>query len=356
MISSKGLNMKTTFLIIAVIGCVTLGILGFEQSKSLNEKLKAQSDELAATKQQVAVLEAELKEKEEAIESAKLTEAKSKILQKTLAESTTAAVAETKKSEKLQESLDKAQTNSPMHAMASMFKDPKMREMIKSQQKMAIGPILEKQYADLFKQLNLTPEQSAAFKDLASKKMLAGADVGLAMMDDSLDASQRADLAKQVKSQTDEVDAEIKQFLGDNNYQAYQSYEKTVPDRLTMSQFNDQLGGTAALTPEQQSQMIQALSDARNNFTLTSGLNQENAGANGDIAGLLTEDNIAKYVAEREQLDQQILDRAKPILTPAQLDAYQKFQEAQRQLQVMGLKMAGSLYGSGNGMMAPQKK
>jgi len=335
--------MKTTFLIIAIIGCVALGILGVEQSK----KLRSQSDELAATKQQVAGLEAELRQKEDDIENAKSLEAKSKILQQTLNESTTAAVAQSKKTEQLQQTLDEAQTNNPMHAMANMFKDPKMREMLKSQQKAALGPVIDKQYSDLFKQLNMTPEQSAAFKDLVIKKMLASADAGLSMMDDSLDPQQRADLAKQVKSQTDETDAEIKQFLGDNNYQAYQTYEKSVPDRMTMNQFNDQMSGTAtALTPEQQNQMVQALSDARNNFTWSSGLNQENPGANGDIVSLLTDDNIAKFTAEREQFDAQFLTKAQQILTPAQFDAYKAFQNQQRELQLMGFNMARQMFGS----------
>jgi len=337
--------MKTTFLIIAIIGCIALGIFGFEQSK----KLQAQSDELAAAKEQVASLEAELKDKEEAIENAKSIEARSRILQKTLTESTTAAVAESKKTEKLQESLDRAKTNNPMSAMAKMFKDPGMRDMMKSQQKMALGPVIEKQYGDLFKQLNLSPEQSAAFKDLIMKKMVAGTDAGLSMMDDSLNPSQRADLAKQVKAQSDEVDSEIKQFLGDNNYQAYQSFEKSVPDRMTMSQFNDQFAGTPnGLTPEQQNQMIRAMSDARNNFTWSSGLNQQNLAANGDIGSVLTDDNIAKYTSEQEQFDQQFLVKAQQILTPDQFTAYQQFQKQRRDMQVMGMKMAKQMFNSQN--------
>jgi hypothetical protein len=249
----------------------------------------------------------------------------------------------------LQQSLDRAKTNNPMSAMAKMFKDPAMRDMMKAQQKTALGPIIEKQYADLFKQLNLSPEQSAAFKDLVMKKMFSGTDASLSMMDDSLDASQRADLAKQVKAQSDEVDSEIKQFLGDNNYQAYQSYEKSVPDRMTMSQFNDQFAGSPnALSPEQQSQMVQALSDARNNFTWTSGLNQQNPGANGDIGSMLTDDNIAKFTSEREQFDQQFLGKAQQILTPDQFATYQQFQKQQRDMQLMGLKMARQMFNSQN--------
>ncbi len=337
--------MKTTFLVIALIGCIALGILGVEQSK----KLQAQSDELARTKQQVDALQAELKEKTDAVENAKLAEARTQVLQKTLSESTSVAVAESKKSEQLKQSLDEAKTNNPMHAIASMFKDPKMREMMKAQQKSVIGPIIDKQYADLFKQLNMTPDQASAMKDLISKKMLAGADVGMAMLDDSLDASQRADLTKQVKAESDDYDQQIKQLLGDDNYKGYQSYEKTVPDRMAVDQFNSQFAGTStALTPSQQQQLVQALSDSRNNFNWTSGLNnQQDLGANGDIASMLTDENIAKFTAEREQFDQQFLARAQQFLTPEQVTAYQQFQKQQRELQLMGFNVAKQMFKQG---------
>ena len=334
--------MKNIILAILLIASVALGVLYVNQSG----KLRKQGAQLEQTQQQVAALGAELKEKTEAIENARETEVKAKLLQKTLTESTTAAVEQSKKSEQLQNSLAEAKTNNPMHNMAAMFKDPKMREMIKSQQKAFMGPIIDKQYSDLFKQMNLTPEQSATFKDLIQKKMLAGADAGFSMMDDSLDASQRADLAKQVKSQTDDFDNQIKDFLGDANYQSFQSYEKSVPDRMSVGQFNDQFAGTPnALSSDQQNQLVQAMSDARNNFQWTSGLNQQNPGANGDMASLLTPDNIDRFVAERTQFDDQFFTRAQQILTPAQLAAFKEFQVTQRNMQVAGLKMAGQMFG-----------
>lgn len=334
--------MKTTFLVITLIGCVALGILGFEQSK----ELCAQNDELAKTKQQLAALEAELKEKTDAIDNAKSMEAKARILQKTLNESASATVAESKKSEQLKQSLEEAKTNNPMHAVVDMFKDPQMREMMKAQQKAAIGPMIDHEYTDLFKQLNLTPEQAAQAKDLIGKKMLAGADVGMAMLDDSLDASKRADLTKQVKAESDDDDQQIKQFLGDDNYKEYQSYEKSVPDRTTVDQFNSQLSGTAtALSASQQQQLVQALSDSRDNFNWTSGLNNEqDLTGNGDIASMLTDDNIAKFTAEREQFNQQFLTRAQQFLTPEQATAYQQYQKQQLQLQLMGFKMAKQMF------------
>ena len=324
-----------------IVVCVALGIEDLLQSARLVEK----NHELVALRDECSRLEAMLEKENAEIEEAKLANEKAKVLQQTLTESTSAVVEQSKKTEQLQQSLAQAKTNNPLHSMAAMFKDPKMREMMKSQQKAIFGPMITKQYSDLFKQLNLTPDQSTAFKDLIEKKMLAGADAGFSMMDDSLDASQRADAAKQVKSQTDDVDNQIKQFLGDDNYQAFQAYEKSIPDRTSVGQFNDQFAGTPnALTAAQQDQLVQAMSDARNNFKFTSGLNQGDSGMNGDMASLLTEDNINKFVQERDQFDQQFLTRAQQILSPEQLNAFQDFQKTQRDMQVTGLKMASQMF------------
>jgi len=336
--------MKNAILLLLVIACVALGYLAIERE----HQLQKQSDELAQTKQQLAAIEAELKAKTDAIEEAKVSEAKAQVLQQTLVESATVVREQSKKTEQLQQSLAEEKTNNPLNSVGAMFKDPKMREMMKAQQKAFLGPMIDKQYGELMKQLNLTPDQSAVLKDLIQKKMLAGSDIGMAMMDDSLDASQRADLAKQIKAQTDDFNSQIKQMLGDDNYQAYQTYEKTVPDRMSVSQFSDEFAGTpAALSAGQQEQLIQAMSDARNNFNWTSELNQQNPGMNGDMSSLLTEDNINKFVQEREQFDQQFLSKAEQILSPEQFAAFKDFQNTQRQMQVVGLKMAARMKSSG---------
>ena len=333
--------MKNIILIVLVLSCAGLAIVAIKQQ----QRSQSQSAQLAETQRQLAAVQAELKEKSEAIENAKLSEAKAKILQQTLSESTASAVEQSKKTEQLQQSLAAAKTNNPLHGMAAMFKDPKMREMMKSQQKAVLGPMIDKQYGDLVKQLNLTADQAAAFKNLLQQKMLAGADAGFSMFDDSMDAAQRADLAKQIKAQTDNFDSQIKQFLGDDNYQAFQAYEKTVPDRMSVGQFNDTLAGTpTALSSDQQQQLAQAMSDARNNFKWTADLNMQNLGANGDMASVLTEDNINKFVQEREQFDQQFLATAQKILSPEQFTAFQDFQNTQRELQIAGLKMAAQMF------------
>jgi hypothetical protein len=166
----------------------------------------------------------------------------------------------------------------------------------------------------------------------------------MSMLDGGLDATQRADLAKQIKSQTDDFDAQIKQFLGDN-YAAFEAYEKTTPDRMTVSQFSDQLsGGATSMSPEQQQQLIQMMSDERNGFKWTIDYNNQNP-ADGDWGAMFTEAKINQFAQEKERLDGQILARARQILTPEQFKDFEQFQTTQRKMQIAGMKMAQQMFG-----------
>ncbi|HUA38353.1 MAG TPA: hypothetical protein VMA35_08125 [Candidatus Sulfopaludibacter sp.] len=332
--------MKNLAISILVLTTVALGAWCLNQQN----QIKNQSAQLAQTETRLADARAELQKQSEAVEHAQFAAANEKILQQILAETEAGAAEQSKKAEHLEQSLAAAKTNNPLQGFAAVFKDPKMREMIKSQQKAVMGPMLDKQYAALFQQLNLTPEQTAALKDLLEKKTFAGTDAGFSMLDSSLDASQRADLAKQVKSQTDDIENQIKQLLGDQNYQTFQSYEQTLPDRTAVSQFNDQLAGTAnALTADQQQQLLQAMSDVHANFKWTAVLHKPNA-ADGDYTAMFTEDNINQFAQQQEQFNQQVFTRAQPILSPDQFKAFQDYTATQQQLQMVGMKMAAQMF------------
>jgi hypothetical protein len=327
--------MKNTVIAILLVATIALGAFCLHQQ-----------NQIAQTQSQLAGVQSQLKKKSEADEKTMFAESRAKMLQNALTETAAAAGEQSKQVAQLQKSLVATKTNgaNPFGEMSKIFKDPKMKEMIKSSQKMFMGPMIDKQYAALFQQLNMTPEQAATLKDLLQKKMLAGADAGMSMMDGSLDTAQRADLTKQIKSQTDDYDAQIKQFLGDDNYPAFQAYEKTVPDRMTVSQFSDQLaGGASPLSNDQQQQLAVAMNDARTSFKWTTDYSNKNP-ASGDYASMFSEDKINQFTQEKEQFDQQFLTRAQQILTPEQAAAFQQFQTAQRQLQIMGMKMAANMF------------
>ena len=329
--------MKNILIAVLLIASVALGALFLKERNAR----QSQTAQLAQAETRLAGVETQVQEKTDAVESARFAENKAKILQETLTATAASAEAKSKEVASLQAA---AKTNNAANPLAAMFKDPKMKELIKSQQKMVMGPMIEKSYAGLFKQLSLTSEQSAGLKDLLQGKMLVAADLGMSMMDGSLDAAKRAELGKQMKTDTEAYDAQIKQFLGDDNYKAFEGYEKTMPDRMAVGQFSDQLAGSATpMSADQQQQLIQALNQERTSFKWTTDYSSKTPG-DMDYASMFSEEKLNRFASEKEQFDQQFLDRAKAILTPEQYVAYEKHQATQREMQINAMKMAAKMF------------
>ena len=335
--------MKTMLIVLFAVAAV--GLAGFSlHEHSQLVQLRAQ---LADAEGKLLSAQEQLKETAEAADKIARAEGKAKLLQDTLTESSAAAAKQSAQVEQLQSSLAAAKTNSDMSGLAGMFKDPEMRKMIKEQQKMVLGPMIEKMYADLFQQLQLTPEQAAQVKDLLQKKMLAGADIGMSLLDGSLDATKRKELTDQIKTETDNLNAQIKDLLGEDKYKDLQAYEKTAGDRMVVGQFRDQLAGSAsALSTDQEKQLIQLMQDQNSSFKWTTSPSKyQNPDGETDFSTLFSEERINKLVEEKTQFDQQVLDRAAQVLNGDQLKQFEQFQKTQRQIQIAGMKMAAKMFG-----------
>lgn len=228
-------------------------------------------------------------------------------------------------------------------ALAKMFDDPDMKEAIVAQQKAALGPIIEKSYGKLFSDLGLSPDQAAALKEMLLNKQLAAAQSGMAMLSGDADASKTADIGQKVKAASDAADAEMKTFLGDDKFAQLKAYEKTTPDRMAISGFKDQLNGAAALTPDQEQQLIDAMTKERQNFKFTTDLSDKSK-VTGNLPAMFNEENVNRYIQEMDQLNQHFVGQAQNILTPDQLEAFQKYLNNQQALQKMGMQMGAKMF------------
>jgi hypothetical protein len=165
------------------------------------------------------------------------------------------------------------------------------------------------------------------------------------MLADDLSADQRKELAKQIKDQNDAINAQIKQFLGSEHYEVYESYEKGLPDRMMLGQYRDQSAGTdAALSPAQEQQLIQAMAEQRASFKWTTDYSNPNPG-DANFAEMFNEDRLNRYAEERARYDEQVLAKAKTILNEGQLKSFEEFQANQRHMQELSMKMAAQMFG-----------
>jgi len=248
----------------------------------------------------------------------------------------------------LQQAITNAETGekSPVTEMfkgvGEMFKNPEMKEFVKNQQKTVLSGMLDKNYAAFFSQLGLTSEQSAALKDLILNKSLVDAGAGMAMMTEA--ATNRPHILEEAKKEKAAVDEQIRQMLGDENYSQFQTYEKSIPDRMVVGMFRDQqASGPGALTPEQEAQLIQFMNQERQSFKFTTDFSDPNR-VSSDLAGNFTKEKMEQFLVEQEDLYQRYLGRAQGILSAEQYAAYEKFLSSQRQMQKLGLDLASKMF------------
>jgi hypothetical protein len=320
-----------------VIGILLIAALAFG-GLYLRQTHKARQAQASAdgSRQKISELQSSLDEQEKQ---------KTQLSDQLEASRTAAAANAPAESQTNQAPADVGQTNAkPSNPLAEMLKNPEMKEMIKNQQKTALGAMIDKNYGKLFADLNLTPEQSAALKEQILNKQLQAADMGMSMFTDDLDAAKRAELVKQVKTANDAADAQIKELLGDEAYKQFQTYEKSMGERMTVSGFTDQLSsGSTALADDQQQQLIQAMTQARQDFKFTTDYSDQSK-FDGDFTSMFTEDRMNVFFQELEQLNQQYLARAQSILSPDQFEAFKKYLANQQAMQKMGMQMAGKMF------------
>ena len=141
--------------------------------------------------------------------------------------------------------------------MQARMNDPQFVKLMALQEKAR----LDSTYAPLFKQLtqqlNLSPDQLAAFQNLLTEKQNAARDVLIAARDQGLNpGTDRAEINQLMTQSIAEIDNQIQSSLGPDGFAQYQNYEHTLPERNTVSQLQQSLSYTSAPLTDSQAQQI----------------------------------------------------------------------------------------------------
>jgi hypothetical protein len=310
--------MKSTLngtLLIATVVLGSINVVQWIQFRYNAERLAQVEVRLASAEEAAAAADGKVASAEK----------RAKILTDILRDTSATAAERTQQVNQLEESLATAQ------GPAGMLKDPEMRDLIKSQQSVFITSMIQKQYEPLIQQIHLTRDQADKLEDLLKKKTLTDSEIGASMIDPAADDAKRADAYRRITAEKEGYDGQIKELLGDDNYRAFQDFEKTVPDRTVVEQFRDQIAGRpTALSGEQERLLIQAMSEERTSFRYT-------ASSSND------QNRTEQMARDQRQLDDQILARTRQFLNPEQVAAFEQFQKAQADMRINLMKMTAKM-------------
>jgi hypothetical protein len=227
--------------------------------------------------------------------------------------------------------------------MSKFLDDPAMKKMVADQQR----AMLDTMYGPLFKQLNLTPEQETAFKDLLAKQQAQAMELAGDLM--SGDKAKREAAMKEITAQNQQTDDAIRNLLGESGYASYKDYQDTMSDRMAMQQFNQSLAGAGGALSDAQSQaLLQILTEERRGTPWGAGDNpfSSNPGEAG-LQAALSAEAANQFFEHQQQVNQRVLDRAATTLNAEQLEALRKHQENQLRMQKWAMEMGRRFMGGG---------
>ena len=221
--------------------------------------------------------------------------------------------------------------------MEKMMKDPAMKEMIRSQQK----TMMKTMYGSLFKELNLPADQQKQLTDLLLDAQMSGVEnIGDLVKGDG---EARTNAINAVAEKQKATQAQIKALLGDEKYAQYEDYQKTISDRMILSQFQQQSAGTdTALRDEQMQSLIALIKEERARTPPI--IDDDPAKTAETLQKVFNAELFDKQMQWQEELNKRVLDRAGGVLTPEQLKEYADFQASQFNMMKLGMQMAREMF------------
>ena len=175
---------------------------------------------------------------------------------------------------------------------------------------------LDYHYAALFRQLGLPPDKLEALKNLLLERQTVGMDVNTVARAQGLDPRRDGALLQQLMTQArDEINAGIRDLLGEEPYRSYEFYEQTMPYRDVVNQLDLRLSYTSApLTDAQAEALVKIVVEANQDTVMV------NSGAT----------QVVNFRRMQTSLNDTTLDRARGILTPDQYPALEELQARQQ--------------------------
>ena len=222
--------------------------------------------------------------------------------------------------------------------LAEMMDTPEMQETIRMQIENAlINPV----FGEFIKNLGMDEMDTETFRGLLSHRFMIGASAGMKMMNS--DKDQREELRQQIKQEEGTVDSMIEEMLSEEKYKEYEQYKNSLPERMALNQFNQQLGMSgSSLTPEQNQQLVTVMHDAR--IEAQKDENYFNA-ENSDF-GDFNDENMLKYQNQQQAINNKTLEQSKKILDDKQLEKFELYMINLQRQQEMQLKMAQKMFGN----------
>lgn len=219
-----------------------------------------------------------------------------------------------------------------------MLKDPKLRETLSSQVQTQVGHL----YSDLFEMLRLDPERQNKLKALLADRALGRLDMGFELMSGDMSEEAINQKKQKIAAAKEESDKSIRDLLGENGSQAFEKYEKSLPERQQIKGIRAQFEANGVSLPkETETELMDMMHDEREKHPWVHNFYDENS---FDPTNL-NKENIAKFIEQKDEVRHNILLRASRRFRASgkwskeQMDAFRSALDQQTGMEKMAMEM-----------------
>ena len=142
-----------------------------------------------------------------------------------------------------------------------------------------------------------------------------------------------ADIRKQEEQAEAELNGRIREFLGNEAYQEFDSYEERLPDRMMLREFKSSLSVSGSpLSDDQEDELVRIMHDERQNLPLLRKLTEKGGGA-----AMLESLPPDRVIQEFDEGSSHMILRARQALTPDQFESFTNYVGQLRDMMEIGL-------------------
>ena len=214
---------------------------------------------------------------------------------------------------------------------AGMFSGEKGKEVAKMGASMAVNM----QYADLFSQLQLTPEVEQRVKDIISASMSEQMTMGMDAMGGK---ASMGDLHKRAEDSKAKLRADLSKVLTSDQMAAYDQYQQEMPERMMSQSIDMQLSMFAgSLSSEDRTQARQVIVEE-----------MLAAGGGTDSTGIPANGNMQEHLQKQQAALQRARDRLAETFDADKIAQVDRFVAQLNQIMDMSAAMFAGKQPQGN--------
>ncbi len=223
-----------------------------------------------------------------------------------------------------------------MKEMAKMFQTEDGKKMLKSQ----MGMVTKMQYGDLGRTLKLSPQDSEQVMAMLTDRQAAMAGDPWGMLaDGELDEAKLKEMGDKSAATKKEYDEKLKAILGEEKFKELETYEKTLGERVMLTQYDQTFNSAGVpLKAQQKDQLLQLMGDQRAKSP-PSVFDQSGVDQGRNFKAMEDPEAIDKWIKQEEDYHQRVLNEAPKVLNPDQVVAFKQAMQQSFEMQKFGMKM-----------------